>query len=202
MKKITSAALGLSLTLAVAGLSFAQAPAAAPAQSAAKDSAMSTAAPTAKKHVKKHKKVADVKAAPAASPPPPRLPNKFAAKISGGGRSQERFPPDLFFTAGNPEFQKPFSRKRPRNPSPPASSRFVHPGKPFPAAGPESIKRRPPKGWNDIPPHFPQTPRDSENSSSPSGGTGHKSRRSSAVINTLKRVQFWAMQKFFRGAGK
>lgn len=49
MKKITSAILGLSLTLAAAGLSFAGQTAPAPADSSA---------PVAKKHVKKNKKAA------------------------------------------------------------------------------------------------------------------------------------------------
>ena len=52
MKTLTSAVLGLSLTLAAAGLSFA---AQAPATTPAADAAPSTA-PTAKKHVKKNKK--------------------------------------------------------------------------------------------------------------------------------------------------
>lgn len=63
MKKIASAVLGLSLSLAVAGLSFAQAPAASPA----KDGATTTA--PAKKHVKRHKKTA-VKAETPAAPAP------------------------------------------------------------------------------------------------------------------------------------
>ncbi|MDP9053053.1 MAG: hypothetical protein M3N93_01930 [Acidobacteriota bacterium] len=61
MKKITSAVLGLSLTLVAAGLSFAQT--AAPA-------ATDTTAPVAKKHVKKHKKAAKSAAAPAATTAP------------------------------------------------------------------------------------------------------------------------------------
>jgi hypothetical protein len=52
MKTITSAVLGLSMTLAAAGLSFAaQAPAPAPAANTA-----TSTAPVAKKHVKKIKK--------------------------------------------------------------------------------------------------------------------------------------------------
>ena len=67
MKTITSATLALSLTLAVAGLSFAQTPAQTPAaQAPAKDSTMATA--PVKKHVKKHsnKKAVDATAKPAA----------------------------------------------------------------------------------------------------------------------------------------
>jgi hypothetical protein len=62
--------IGLSLTLAVAGLSFAQttpAPAAAPAKTDA-------AAPMATKHVKKHKKA--VAATPAATPSATPAPTK------------------------------------------------------------------------------------------------------------------------------
>lgn len=63
MKKITSAILGLSLTLAAAGISFAQAPA-APAAST------DSTATTTKKHVKKNKKkaAAGTMATPAATP--------------------------------------------------------------------------------------------------------------------------------------
>jgi hypothetical protein len=68
MKTITSATLALSLTLTVAGLSFAQTPAAqTPAShAAAKDNTMATA--PVKKHVKKHsnKKAVDATAKPAA----------------------------------------------------------------------------------------------------------------------------------------
>ncbi len=64
MKKLTSAVLGLSLTLAAAGLTFAaQAPATTPAQTAAP-----ATAPTAKKHVKKTKKSKPASDAPAATP--------------------------------------------------------------------------------------------------------------------------------------
>jgi hypothetical protein len=66
MKNITSAVLGLSLTLAVAGLSFAQTPAQTPAPATARDSASATA--PAKTHVKKHKKaVTNTNAKPAAT---------------------------------------------------------------------------------------------------------------------------------------
>jgi hypothetical protein len=65
MKKLTSAVLGLSLTLAAAGLTFAaQAPATTPAPAAAP-----ATAPTAKKqHVKKTKKTKPAADAPAATP--------------------------------------------------------------------------------------------------------------------------------------
>jgi len=62
MKKITSVLLGLSLTLATAGLSLA-------AQTAAP--ATGNSAPVAKKHVKKNKKAAkSTEATPAATPAP------------------------------------------------------------------------------------------------------------------------------------
>jgi hypothetical protein len=62
MKKLTSAVLGLSLSLAVAGISFAQTPAPATKDNG---SAMTTA--PAKKHSKKsHKKAANSTATPAA----------------------------------------------------------------------------------------------------------------------------------------
>lgn len=62
MKKITSVLLGLSLTLAAAGLSFA-------AQTAAPATGSST--PVAKKHVKKNKKAAkSTEATPAAASTP------------------------------------------------------------------------------------------------------------------------------------
>ncbi|HEX4274452.1 MAG TPA: hypothetical protein VHZ74_03805 [Bryobacteraceae bacterium] len=61
MKKITSAVLGLSLTLAVAGLSFA-------AQATPAPAAANNSAPVAKKHVKKNKKA--VKGTTSATPAP------------------------------------------------------------------------------------------------------------------------------------
>jgi len=68
MKKITSAVLGLSLTLASAGLTFA-------AQTAAPATTDNTA-PVAKKHVKKSKKSAKSTAAPAATPASPAAASK------------------------------------------------------------------------------------------------------------------------------
>jgi hypothetical protein len=65
MKKITSAVLGLSLTLATAGLTFAAQAAPSPA---ATDKA--TPAPVAKKHVKKHKKEAAAPATASTTPAP------------------------------------------------------------------------------------------------------------------------------------
>lgn len=65
MKKITSAVLGLSLSLAVAGISFAQTTA---AQTPSKDSKDTMAAAPAKKHVKKHKKSSTVTAAQPTAP--------------------------------------------------------------------------------------------------------------------------------------
>ena len=59
MKKITSVLLGLSLTLATAGLSLAAQTAAAPADNSA---------PVAKKHVKKNKKTTKSTAATPATP--------------------------------------------------------------------------------------------------------------------------------------
>jgi hypothetical protein len=67
MKKMTSAILGLSLTLATAGLTFA-AQDAKPAD--ANGSAPATTTTTTKKHVKKHKKAANQTAAPAATQNP------------------------------------------------------------------------------------------------------------------------------------
>jgi len=66
MKKLTSAVFGLSLSLAVAGISFAQTP--APATNApAKDSGSAMTTAPAKKHSKKsHKKAANSTATPAA----------------------------------------------------------------------------------------------------------------------------------------
>jgi hypothetical protein len=62
MKKITSVLLGLSLTLATAGLSLAAQTPAAPADNGA---------PVAKKHVKKNKKAAKSTATTPATPAPP-----------------------------------------------------------------------------------------------------------------------------------
>jgi uncharacterized protein YxeA len=63
MKKISAVLLGLSLTLATAGMSFAAQAAATPTDSSA---------PTVKKHVKKHKKAnKDVTATPATPAPAP-----------------------------------------------------------------------------------------------------------------------------------
>jgi len=67
MKKITSAVLGLSLTLATAGLTFA-AQDAKPANSNSNASATTT---TTKKHTKKHnKKAANQSAAPSTTQNP------------------------------------------------------------------------------------------------------------------------------------
>ncbi len=67
MKKLTSAVLGLSLTLAAAGLTFAaQAPATTPAPA---QTGTPATAPAAKKHVKKQtKKSKPATDAPAATP--------------------------------------------------------------------------------------------------------------------------------------
>jgi hypothetical protein len=67
MKKLTSALLGLTLSLAVAGISFAQTPAPAPAAPAAKDNGSAMNATTKKKSKKKanHKAAATTPAAPA-----------------------------------------------------------------------------------------------------------------------------------------
>ena len=65
MKKITAAVLGLSLTLATAGLTFA-------AQDAkpANTNGSAPATTTTKKHVKKHKKAANQTAAPSTTQNP------------------------------------------------------------------------------------------------------------------------------------
>ena len=63
MKTITSTLLGLSLTLALAGLTFA-------AQTAPAPPATNNQAPVAKKHVKKNKKAVKSAAAPATAATP------------------------------------------------------------------------------------------------------------------------------------
>jgi hypothetical protein len=68
MKKLTSAILGLTLSLAVAGISFAQTPAPTTSAPAAKDNGSGVSATAKKKSSKKKSSKKAAAAAPAAAP--------------------------------------------------------------------------------------------------------------------------------------